>query len=46
MLMCPDKTSRFYSGRFTSLFFNKIYQIYSETLKKGNQIPESLEALK
>ncbi len=46
MLFCTDKTSRFYSGRFTSILFNKIYQIYSDTIKKGQQIPESLEALK
>ena len=46
MFMCTDKTSRVYAAMFTSILFNKIYQIYSETIKKGDQISEGLQAIK
>ena len=46
MFLCTDKTSRFYIGKFTTIVINKIYQIYSDTAKKDNGIPDSLELLK
>jgi hypothetical protein len=46
MFMCTDKTSRVYAGIFTSNLLNKIYMIYADTLKKGDQISEGLQAIK
>jgi hypothetical protein len=38
MLDCPDKTSRFYIGRLTSILLNKIFLIYQDSLDK-HQVP-------
>jgi hypothetical protein len=46
MFDCSDKTSRFYSGRLTTIVINKAYQVVKDSLAKGTHQSDRLAELK
>lgn len=46
MFDCPDKTSRFYTGKLTGILINKVYQVYQDCVTQGVQPNDKLEELK